>query len=43
MELNADQSEQEPLALDPAPEALATVFDGGSPYIGRRVFRISEG
>lgn len=29
--------------LDRAPEALATVFDRGSPYIGRRVVRISEG
>jgi muconolactone D-isomerase len=26
-----------------APEALGTVFDRGSPYIGRRVVRISEG
>ena len=26
-----------------APEALATAFDRGSPYIGRRVVRISEG
>jgi NADPH-dependent curcumin reductase CurA len=29
--------------LERAPEALATVFDRGSPYIGRRVVRISEG
>lgn len=29
--------------LDRAPEALATVFDRGSPYIGRRVVRISAG
>jgi NADPH-dependent curcumin reductase CurA len=29
--------------LDRAPEALATVFDRGSPYIGRRVVRIAEG
>jgi hypothetical protein len=28
--------------LERAPEALATVFDRGSPYIGRRVVRISE-
>jgi NADPH-dependent curcumin reductase CurA len=27
--------------LDRAPEALATVFDRGSPYIGRRVVRIA--
>ncbi|HEV7451355.1 MAG TPA: hypothetical protein VGO16_08195 [Pseudonocardiaceae bacterium] len=29
--------------LEHAPEALATVFDRGSPHIGRRVVRISEG
>jgi NADPH-dependent curcumin reductase CurA len=29
--------------LDHAPEALATVFDRGSPYIGRRVVRIAQG
>jgi NADPH-dependent curcumin reductase CurA len=29
--------------LEQAPEALATVFDRGSPYIGRRVVRISGG
>jgi len=29
--------------LERAPEALATVFDRGSPYIGRRVVRIWEG
>jgi NADPH-dependent curcumin reductase CurA len=29
--------------LEKAPEALATVFDRGSPYIGSRVVRISEG
>ena len=29
--------------LDRAPEALATVFDRGSPYIGRRIVRISDG
>jgi hypothetical protein len=29
--------------LERAPGALATVFDRGSPYIGRRVVRISEG
>ncbi len=29
--------------LERAPEALATVFDRGSPNIGRRVVRISEG
>jgi NADPH-dependent curcumin reductase CurA len=29
--------------LERAPEALATVFDRGSPYIGRRVVRISAG
>jgi NADPH-dependent curcumin reductase CurA len=29
--------------LERAPEALATVFDRGSPYIGRRTVRISEG
>jgi NADPH-dependent curcumin reductase CurA len=29
--------------LERAPEALATVFDRGSPSIGRRVVRISEG
>lgn len=28
--------------LDRAPEALATVFERGSPYIGRRVVRISK-
>jgi NADPH-dependent curcumin reductase CurA len=28
--------------LDHAPEALATVFERGSPYIGRRVVRISK-
>jgi len=28
---------------DRAPQALATVFDRGSPYIGRRVVRVSEG
>jgi NADPH-dependent curcumin reductase CurA len=29
--------------LERAPETLATVFDRGSPSIGRRVVRISEG
>ena len=29
--------------LERAPEALETVFDRGSPYIGRRVVRISKG
>lgn len=29
--------------LERAPQALATVFDRGSPYIGRRVVRISAG
>lgn len=29
--------------LERAPEALSTVFDRGSPYIGRRAVRISEG
>jgi NADPH-dependent curcumin reductase CurA len=29
--------------LEKAPEALATVFDRGSPHIGSRVVRISEG
>jgi len=29
--------------LERAPDALATVFDRGSPYIGRRVVRTSEG
>jgi NADPH-dependent curcumin reductase CurA len=29
--------------LERAPEALATVFDRGSPHIGKRVVRISEG
>jgi NADPH-dependent curcumin reductase CurA len=29
--------------LERAPEALATVFDRGSPYIGKRVVRISDG
>jgi NADPH-dependent curcumin reductase CurA len=29
--------------LERAPEALATVFDRGSPYIGSRVVRISDG
>lgn len=29
--------------LDRAPEALSTVFDRGSPYIGRRTVRIAEG
>ncbi len=29
--------------LERAPEALATVFERGSPYIGRRVVRISAG
>jgi NADPH-dependent curcumin reductase CurA len=29
--------------LERAPEALATVFDRGSPHIGRRVVRISQG
>jgi NADPH-dependent curcumin reductase len=29
--------------LERAPQALETVFDRGSPYIGRRVVRISEG
>jgi NADPH-dependent curcumin reductase CurA len=28
--------------LDRAPEALASLFDRGSPYIGRRIVRISE-
>jgi NADPH-dependent curcumin reductase CurA len=28
--------------LDRAPEALASVFDRGSPYIGRRVIRIAD-
>lgn len=30
------------VGLERAPEALATVFDRGSPYIGRRVVRISD-
>lgn len=29
--------------LESAPEALATVFNRGSPYVGRRVVRISAG
>jgi NADPH-dependent curcumin reductase CurA len=29
--------------LDRAPEALASVFDRGSPHIGRRVVRIAAG
>ncbi len=29
--------------LERAPEALATVFERGSPYIGKRVVRIAEG
>jgi NADPH-dependent curcumin reductase CurA len=29
--------------LERAPEALATVFDRGSPHIGKRVVRIAEG
>ena len=29
--------------LERAPEALATVFERGSPYIGRRVVRIADG
>ncbi len=30
-------------SLERAPEALVSVFDRGSPHIGRRVVRISEG
>jgi NADPH-dependent curcumin reductase CurA len=29
--------------LERAPEALATVFERGSPYLGKRVVRIAEG